>query len=679
MKHSKLERTVKDPIPFAILTAVLSLLYSWPRRWLVSGAPLLQLLVLLGDRQGYRVLPSLHLWPFFTTLHLTYAICSTSWLLYWVFMAICYPACFLVCLFQFEIMGDIARKNLRRVLKQLHFIEDKIAFFDIPALEIDTEVDGLMVLRGITFSLSTLSFVVHGVEVGIKLSDDMELAIQTETVKVKLFRGIEIGDCFANLKGGQYEMTFGSLEGSTRDIDGDAVFVEATPLLKAASKEGDTRSLKSVKSVEVENVKMLDQLTDGSPPEDGSAEEGLKSIKTMSPDSEEASGRYRMTLEFIEETNSIHDARQFVKQATRNQKKIFDETDTNAVRAAICSQLHPKPSVPHPPQRSIKVTTLQNLSPPYVRRFLHRLPMLLRLLLNPLSYFHPVHISSITATASGRWIDSMLVENIFQDYALQDNEIASLKRRISSWLSDANFAVSLAGITGIASVPFLPTYDIQCQLGFNDVMSYRALPAHLELKQVIRLGGADATFIVPSFLLPHHEHLLPAIPSEKDEQKLETKVDEADGLPKEVQAKHELKQAKKDETNVKLSVHARLPACFDQELLDFIAALVKATKVVEMEKDKEAAREESERDEEDGGKKILGFGRRVKGGLKDGVKRTVVGGVVNDRWIARMVGKVTKRLETARGEVGYSGDLPVGLEVYRNAGWEKREGEKLLP
>lgn len=347
----------------------------------------------------------------------------------------------------------------------------------------------------------------------------------------------------------------------------------------------------------------------------------------MSPDNEEASGRYQVTLDFIEETNSIHDARQFVKQATRNREKIFDETDNNAIRAAICSQLQPKPSVPHPPQRFIKLTTLRNLSPPYVRRFLHRLPMLLRLLLNPLSYFHPVHISSITATASGRWIDSMLVENIFQDYATQDSEIASLKRRISSWLSDANFAVSLAGITGIASVPFLPTYDIQCQLGFNDVMSYRALPAQLDLTQVIRLGGADATFKVPSFLLPHHEHLLPAVPSEKDEQNLEHKVDEAGGLPKEVQAKHALKQAKKDETNVKLSVHARLPACFDQELLDFIAALVKATKVVELEKDKEAAKEESEKEEEKGGNKILGLGRRVKSGLKDGVKRTVVGGV----------------------------------------------------
>ncbi|PMD64460.1 uncharacterized protein K444DRAFT_583158 [Hyaloscypha bicolor E] len=676
MKSTRLERTVKDPIIFATLTLLLAIFYQWPRRWLISGQPLLQFFILAGDVRDYRVLPSFHLWPLFTTLHLIYAICSTSWLLYYVFAAICYPACFLVCLFQFVAVGDFARKNSRRLLKQLHFIDDKIAFFDIPALEIDTEVDGLMVLRGITFSLSSLSFVVHGVEVGIKLSDDMELAIQSEMVKVKLFRGVEIGDCFANLKGGQYEMTFGQLEGSTKDADGDAVFAEGTALLKAASREGDTRSSSSV---EVEKVKMMDQMTDGSPPEDVVAKEGLKGMKKLSPDNEEANGRYQKMVKVIEETNCIYEVRQYVKKITKKvpgEERGFDSTDDNAVRAAICSQLHSKPSVPHPPQRSIKVTTLQNLAPPYIRGFMHRLPMLLRLLLNPLNYFHPVKISSITATASGRWIDSMLVEKVFLDYADQDHEIANLKKRISSWLSYANFAVGLSGITGIASVPFIPTYDIRCQLVFDDVMSYRALPAQLDLKQVIRLGGADATFIVPSFLLPHHEHLLPPVPSKDHKSDLEKQVDEADGKPKIIQAEHELKQAKKDETNVKLSVHARLPACFDQELLDFIAALVKATKVVEMEKVKEREESDMEEQEVNG---IVRFGKKVKGGLKDGVKRTVVGGVVNDRWIAKMVGKVTRKLETARGEVGYSGELPVPLGAYRTEGWVEREGEKLLP
>jgi hypothetical protein len=517
-------------------------------------------------------------------------------------------------------------------LKQLHFIDDKIAFFDIPALEIDTEVDGLMVLRGITFSLSTLSFVVHGVEVGIKLSDDMELVIQSERVSVKLFRGIEIEDCYANLKGGTYEMTFGEMEGKSEDENGDQVFVEGTPLLKAASRDGDTRSLNSIRS---STVKMTERMTNGSIPEDSSTREGLENMMKMSPGNEDANGRYKEMLDFIEQTNAISEAREHIKKIhkkTAEEDRTFSSDDDNAIRAAICSQIHGKPSVPHPPQRSIKVTTLQNLAPPYIRRFLHRLPMLLRLLLNPLSYFHPVQISSITATASGRWIDSMLVNKIFKEYASQDREIANLKSRISAWLSDANFAVELGAITGLAQVPFIPTYDIICELAIEDLMAYRTLPAHINLKQVVRLGGADARFVVPSFLLPHHEHLLPPIPSSSRKSSLAHQVEDADGKPQEIIAEHKLDRAEKDETNVKISVHARLPACFDQEFLDWIATLVKATKVVEMEK------ADSVMDEEVHG--LRDFGRALKGGLKEGVKKTVVDGVVNERWIAKVREKI---------------------------------------
>jgi hypothetical protein len=51
---------------------------------------------------------------------------------------------------------------------------------------------------------------------------------------------------------------------------------------------------------------------------------------------------------------------------------------------------------------------------------------------------------------------------------------------------------------------------------------------------------------------------------------------------------------------------------------------------------------------------------------------------VNERWIAKVVGKVTRKLEVARGEAGYSGDIPVQLGVYRT-GEVERDGEKLLP
>lgn len=623
------------------------------------------------------MLPTIALWPVFSTFNLGYSICSTSWLLYGIFTALCYPTILLICLFQFETVGNLARRALRALLKQLHFIDDKIAFFNIPALEIDTDVDGLMVLRGVTFSLSNLSFVVHGVEVGIKLSDDMELAIQTEEVTVRLFRGIDIGDCYANLKGGEFEMTFGTLEGKHKDSDGDSVFVEGTPLLKAASRDGDRRSIDglSVKDLPLKEVKMTDEMTDGNMPDDVSTKTGLKSMKKMSPDNEAASGRYRQMLDFIKETSAIQEAREHVRTLTEQTvdvERTFDLSDDNAIRAAVCSQVHSKPSVPHPPQKSIRVSTIKNSSPPYVKRFLHRLPMLLRLLLNPLSYFHPVHVKSITATASGRWIDSMLVQQVFKDYAVQNSEVRHLQQSISAWLSNANFAIELGGITGIAHVPFIPTYDIVCHLMFNDVMAYRALPTQVELKQVVRLGGADARFVVPSFLLPHHEHLLPPPPSENKNKthELELSVSSADGKPQEINAQHSLDQSRLDETNVQISVHARLPACFDQELLDFTAALVKATKVVEMEK------ESSVMDEEVNG--IKEFGKALKGGLKEGVKRAVVDGVVNERWIAKMVGKITKKLEVARGEAGYSGDIPVKLGKYRT-GLMESEGEKLLP
>ncbi|RDW78478.1 hypothetical protein BP5796_06330 [Coleophoma crateriformis] len=601
-----------------------------------------------------------------------YALCATSWLLYWVFAAVCYEATFLTCLFQFDAFGHFARKSLRKLLKQLQFIDDKIAFFNIPALEIDTEVDGLMVIRGVTVSLSNLSLTAHGVEVGIKLSDDLEVAIQTEEVVVSLFRKIEIGDCFANLKGGQYEMTFGELDKKTKDNDGDALLLEGTPLLKAASRDGTSRTWSDYSSHSNKN-KMKNVMTDGTGPKDSSTREALESTRKITLDTKDASRLYYETLKWLKETNSVHESRLHVKRfvtSTGEKARDFDHTNENAMRAAICSQLHSKPSVPHPPKRSIKVTTLQNLMPLKLQAFVHRLPMLYRLMLNPLSYFHPVRIESITATASGKWIEHTLAERIFKHYGEQDSEIRNLEKKVAAWLSDANFAVELGGILGLAQVPFLTHFDINCLIGISDVIAYRSLPEEVGLKQVVRLGGADATFTIPSFLLPHHEHIVPPVPTQQDRKHLEQDVEIADGKPKTLQAQNDLRRAEKDEANVKMAIHARLPACLDQELLDFISALIKASKIVEMEKEPNAM------DQEIHG--IKEFSNALNRSMRDGMKKAVVGGIVNDKWIAKMVGKITKKLETAQGDLGYSGDIPVALTPYRPKTKEDRL-EKLLP
>lgn len=130
-------------------------------RWIISGAPILTYSLLLGESTRSRILPFVPLWTLVSTLNLVYAVFATSWLLYYFFLVACYPAIFFSALFQFDYAANFCRTNLRTLLQSLQFVNDKIAFFDIPALEvstrhtilraytnsfqIDTDVDGLMV------------------------------------------------------------------------------------------------------------------------------------------------------------------------------------------------------------------------------------------------------------------------------------------------------------------------------------------------------------------------------------------------------------------------------------------------------------------------------------------------------------------------------------------------------
>jgi hypothetical protein len=367
----------------------------------------------------------------------------------------------------------------------------------------------------------------------------------------------------------------------------------------------------------------------------------------MSPEDTTAHKQYEDTLHWIHESNAIQQCRKEIEGV------VTGITDT---RAAICSRLQPTPSVPHPPTRSIKVTTLQNLSKPKVRSFLHRMPFLLRLLLNPIAYFHPVYITSITVAGSGKWISWLLKTHLFKDYAKESRELRKLERRLVSWLTDANFVLQLADIKGLATVPVSPVYDINTLLKIDNIIAYRALEKEVTLEEVIRLGGADAAFSIPSYLLPHHEHLLPPIPTPEDKQSLAKDIDTAEGRPAEVLAEKRLSQAEADETNVRISAHVQLPAWLSQDLLNFVAALVKATKVVEFEKEPGAMEKVSG---------IKDLGHALSKGMKDSVKKTVVDGIISDRWIAKMVGKITRLLQEAQGDVGYSGDIPVKLDIYR--------------
>ncbi|KAK5075612.1 hypothetical protein LTS08_001320 [Lithohypha guttulata] len=732
------------PILTTAFVALLLAISVWPRRWLLSGCGVQSLLIAYAAGYGSRIFPSIPLWVLLISINLVYAVAATSWLLYGLFTAACWPFILLTCLFQFQFASEFARRNLRRLLRDLYFTQDRIAFFNLPALEIDTEVAGLMVIRGITFSLSGLTLVAHGIEVGIKLTDEIELALHADEVRVSLFRRIEVGNVYGNIKGGRSEMTFTDLDDTDHEgAEEDALFYE-TPLLRAA-----TAGSEGIK----DRPKLRESLAGGSYIKDSSAKSGFGSIRTLSPDDQDAEKKYDEMINEIRTSDATYQSRARVRKATREQGRTID--DEKDLRAAVCAELHEFPSIPHPPRRSIKVTTLQKLNPPRVRRFLHRLPFLLRLLLNPLGYFHPITIDSISAAGSGQWLRELLQTNIFKHHAAKSAELRRLQKRISVWLEDANFCLELTDIDGLGQVPLSTQFDIVAYLHFADIMAYRTLPQSGILNQVVRLGGADATFTIPSYLLPHHEHVLPPRPTAEDKKEMEDQVEQADGIPKMVQAEQEMEMVKKDEASISMSVHASLPAAFDRELLMFIAALVKATKIIEFDKEVDKVETEHATDKVDHASEtasidsstaapltpvstndtvnsvsstpsimsrhsrvssditpsttgarfknftknlqhnlreaslntkdslskdsIKTFMQEVQQNTRDGMKKAVVGSMVNDRWIAKLVGKVAANLERAQGDLGYSGGIPVALEDYRPKPGDDGMLSKFLP
>jgi hypothetical protein len=704
------ERTLTSrliPNVFLLCTILGAASLSWPLRWIISGAPILVYAVLLGEAYGQRILPYVPVWTIFATVNLVYMVSSTSWLLYWVFAAFCWPTLLVACLFQFDAPGGLARRVLRKTfLRDLHFINDQVAFFDLPALEIDTEVKGLFVVRGVTLSLSTMTLVAHGVEAGIKLSDDIELAIQTDKVVVPLFREIHVDDIYANVKGGDWEVTFGNVAyGKPEETSDDDTFVASdTAILRAASVALD--------GTYPRRVSMVRQMTAEKQPDDAEdAGSAFSGIKKVSPGEKDANKKYQELVKNIHETSVITNAKRSIRKAVLDETKEsqVDPDNMDDFRAAICAHIHDSPSIPHPPKKSIRVSTLRKTDYPNVKAFLHRLPFLYRLMLSPICYFHPVKFNSITAAGSGKWFVSLMRQYLFKHYTGQDSEIRRLEARISAWCADANFAVELGQIASEASFPINTNYNIQCHFKMSDVMAYRALPEAVELKQVVRLGGADAVLTVPTFLFPHHEHIFPEKSTEFQLMEMEEAVRLLAGSPKAVQALKDFEKCKKDEAGMGFSAHAHLPAQFHQDLLNFVAAIVKATKVIESDKSFEEAKvlrelkrvstmsnENSDVDSvasvdtsnttkttdttdtnttmnsEKGFKNFL---KKVDTGFKDASAKTMVGmrkagvntvsAMANDRWIASLVGKVTRKLENAQGEVGYSGEVPIALGKYR--------------
>lgn len=167
-------RTIRNELPIQLTAALVSTAatvwlvatFSWAWRWFYSGCAILSLLISYGGASGAPAFQSTPPWTTLVTLNLIYAITSTSWLQYRVFTAVCWPCIITTFLLISPPASNVTRKIFRRLLTQAHFMKDEIAGFNLPALHLDIGLEGLLTIRGWTFSLSTLTIKAHGTEAG---------------------------------------------------------------------------------------------------------------------------------------------------------------------------------------------------------------------------------------------------------------------------------------------------------------------------------------------------------------------------------------------------------------------------------------------------------------------------------------------------------------------------------
>jgi hypothetical protein len=141
--------------------------FTWAQRWLVSGCAIQSLLIVSGSLSNTTAFRRISLWLTLALLNVFYAFVSTSWLQYRLFMAVCWSCVVVTILLVSSITSRMTRKIFRQLLRQGHFVKDGIAFFDMPALHLDSNSEGLIVVRGWTVSLTTFTIEAHGIEIGM--------------------------------------------------------------------------------------------------------------------------------------------------------------------------------------------------------------------------------------------------------------------------------------------------------------------------------------------------------------------------------------------------------------------------------------------------------------------------------------------------------------------------------
>jgi hypothetical protein len=510
---------------------------------------------------------------------------------------------------------------------------------------------------------------------GLNIGQGHEIHAHTDSLEIKLFRRIAIGEIFAAHKCPEDEKV------SPSEVDDDQ------PHLSDENRivRDNVRHEASIKH------------------QDGATTEVKVPIPRSTKDwahstalgDEDAELRYADILKDIRTGGGLYQMRERLRKVDRE-----DEYTDIELRAMLCTEL--RRTGLSPPQHSRRITTskLATIFPePNVFEYV---PSAMRALLWLASHTHPIDCPSISVAGSGHWLNSMLSQFIFRRHLTDDQRIRDLEREISEWLSVGEYCVDLADITALGQVPLRSVYNIKSEIRSTNIAVSRIDVEDNSSAQMASLAGVDGTFVIPTCLLPNHSHLVPPEPSvlevfeatEKKKQRqqeenekrdhIKPKVTRTDtrGLEREINEDQSTKEEQSvdiDALGILMSIRVTLPAHFDESCLSFAATLSKAAQMMEIEEsivdpptpvfEEEFDLTENFRDKFS--RRSKRFGSAIKHPLqtahgafhREMRKATVM--TVNGAWFAKWTNKILEQMAWLNGDVGYTFEIPVPLKPYR--------------
>lgn len=381
--------------------------------------------------------------------------------------------------------------------------------------------------------------------------------------------------------------------------------------------------------------------------------------KVLSRGDEEAEERYNHVLSELRRTNHLHQCRSQAEDLGAS--RASEHEDESTQRPVVCSNFRNSKPPRSSSENHITLSRLKELLSP-LSRLLDRAPIILRLFLWLLSQSHSVTCPAVCFSADGRYLGNEILESLFRKHAVEDSRIRQLKQEVSSWLSDANVYLDFMDLTGQSTVPVLTSNKITADIRSNGVALSRLGANISNGGRIGELSGVDASFVIPTCLLPSHASIAP--------------------LPK---------SDENDTTSVFMAVRASLPAHFSESFLNFAATLSKTSQMLDIEE--EAGRigsdkpafpgiddEATENDNHDQSHENESRAHRLreklphvhlgvvtkhpidhlKQSLHKGIKKTAVD-KFDGAWFAKWTNKLLRQLEGLDGDVGYSTEIPVSI------------------